>query len=99
MLVAAASVSDTAAGVHLLSRIATAHPRITKAWVDAGYRTTAIEHGARLGLDVQPAQSPPGVRGFTIIPSRWTIERGIGWRSLRSGHVEGRPARRGDPVE
>ncbi|WP_405467612.1 hypothetical protein [Streptomyces canus] len=42
-------VSDTAAGVTLLARIATAHPHITKAWVDAGYRTTAIDHGARLG--------------------------------------------------
>ncbi|MCX4673020.1 IS5 family transposase [Streptomyces sp. NBC_01381] len=79
VLVTAASVSDTAAGVHLLSRIAAAHPRITKAWVDAGYRTTAIEHGARLGIDVQPVQRPPGARGFTIIPRRWTIERSIGW--------------------
>ncbi|WP_405961409.1 IS5 family transposase [Streptomyces sp. NBC_00024] len=79
VLVTAASVSDTAAGVTLLSRIATAHPHITKAWVDAGYRTTAIDHGARLGIDVHPVQRPPGARGFTIIPRRWTIERSIGW--------------------
>ncbi|GAA3112726.1 hypothetical protein GCM10010449_38700 [Streptomyces rectiviolaceus] len=79
VLVTAASVSDTAAGVTLLSRIAAAHPRVTKAWVDAGYRTTAIDHGARLGIDVHPVQRPPGVRGFTIIPRRWTIERSIGW--------------------
>lgn len=78
-LVTAASVSDTAAGVTLLSRIAAAHPHITKAWVDAGYRTTAIDHGARLGIDVHPVQRPPGARGFTIIPRRWTIERSIGW--------------------
>lgn len=79
VLVTAASVSDTAAGVTLLSRIAAAHPHITKAWVDAGYRTTAIEHGARLGIDVEPVQRPPGVKGFTVIPRRWTIERSIGW--------------------
>nr|WP_241266622.1 hypothetical protein [Streptomyces scabichelini] len=36
VLVTAARVGDTAAGVHLLSRIAAAHPRIRKAWVDAG---------------------------------------------------------------
>lgn len=77
--VTAASMSDTAAGVTLLSRIAAAHPRVTKAWVDAGYRTTAIDHGARLGIDVQPAARPPGSRGFVIIPRRWTIERSIGW--------------------
>ncbi|MFE6166230.1 IS5 family transposase [Streptomyces sp. NPDC056486] len=79
VLVTAASISDTAAGVTLLSRIAAAHPRVTKAWVDAGYRTTAIDHGARLGIDVHPVQRPPGARGFTIIPRRWTIERSIGW--------------------
>ncbi len=79
VLVTAVSVSDTAAGVTLLSRIATAHPHITKAWVDAGYRTTAIGHDARLGIDVHPVHRPPGTRGFTIIPRRWTIERSIGW--------------------
>jgi transposase len=79
VLVTAASVSDTAAGVHLLSRIAAAHPRVTKAWVDAGYRTTAIDHGAGLGIDVHPVQRPPGAKGFTVVPRRWTIERSIGW--------------------
>nr|WP_260860364.1 IS5 family transposase [Streptomyces cupreus] len=74
VLVTAASVSDTAVGVQLLSRIATRHPRVTKAWVDAGYRTTAIDHGARLGIDVHPVQRPPGVKGFQVIPRRWTIE-------------------------
>lgn len=29
--------------------------------MDAGYRTTAIDHGARLGIDVHPVQRPcPG---------------------------------------
>ncbi|GGV55729.1 DDE transposase [Streptomyces spectabilis] len=80
VLVAAASVSDTAAGVRLLSRIAAVHPRITKAWVDAGYRTTAIEHGACLGPDVHPVHRPPGACGFTIVPRRWTIERSMARR-------------------
>ncbi|WTX01377.1 transposase [Streptomyces canus] len=26
-----------------------------------------------------PSTAPPGARGFTIIPRRWTIERSIGW--------------------
>ncbi|MFI0982536.1 IS5 family transposase [Streptomyces sp. NPDC021093] len=74
----AASVSDTAAGVTLPTRIAAAHPHVTKAWADAGHRTTALNHGARLGIDVHPVQRPPGTRGFKIIPRRWTIERSIG---------------------
>lgn len=79
MLVTAASVSDTAAGVGLLTRIATAHPQIRKARVDVGYRTTAIDHGARLVIDVHPVQRPPGIAGFTVVPRRWKIERSIGW--------------------
>ncbi|WP_229923020.1 transposase [Streptomyces griseocarneus] len=61
-VVTTASMSDTTVGVRLLSRITTAHPRIRKARVDGGYRTTAIDHGARLGLDVHPVQRPPGTR-------------------------------------
>ena len=79
VLVTAASVSDTAAGVTLLSRIAAAHPSVRKAWVDAGYRTTAINRGARLGIDVHPVQREPGTKGFKVTPRRWTIERSIGW--------------------
>ncbi|ATL31524.1 transposase [Streptomyces formicae] len=85
VLVTAASVSDTAAGVTLLSRISAAHPRVTKAWADAGYRTTAIKHGARLGIDVHPDQRPPGVKGFTIIPRRWTIDHPELARNLTRG--------------
>ncbi|MFI6689990.1 IS5 family transposase [Streptomyces sp. NPDC050485] len=73
VLVTAQHLRHRAAGVTLLSRIAAAHPHVTKAWADAGYRTTAIEHGARLGY-VEPVQRPPGVKGFTVIPRRWTVE-------------------------
>ncbi|WP_234346002.1 transposase [Streptomyces sp. NRRL F-5755] len=58
VLFTAASVSDTVAGTTLLTRIAAAHPRVTKTWVDAGHRTRAIDHGARLGIDVQPVARP-----------------------------------------
>ncbi|MER7564284.1 hypothetical protein ABTZ93_15140 [Streptomyces sp. NPDC097941] len=54
-------------------------PHITKARVDAGYRATAIDHGARLGNHAHPVQRPSGARGFAIIPRRWTIARSIGW--------------------
>lgn len=74
----AADISDTAAGITLLHRIAAAHPRVTKAWADAGYRTSAIDHGARLGIDVQVVQRTPGTKGFTVIPRRWTVERSFG---------------------
>lgn len=77
--VTAASVSDNAGGIHLLSRIAKAHPTITKAWADTGYRTKAIEHGAILGIDVEVTRRDPGQKGFKVIPRRWVVERTFGW--------------------
>ncbi len=52
---------------------------MTKAWVDADYRTTTIEQGARLGIDGESVSRPPGSRDLVIIPQRFTIERSIGW--------------------
>ncbi|MEU9804259.1 IS5 family transposase [Streptomyces sp. NPDC051000] len=77
--VTAASVSDNAGGIHLLSHIAEAHPRITKAWADTGYRTKVIEHGANLGIDVEVTRRDPGQKGFKVIPRRWVVERTFGW--------------------
>lgn len=62
--VTAASVSDNAGGIHLLSHIAAANPRVTKAWADSGYRTKVIDHGARLGIDVEVVQRDPGTKGI-----------------------------------
>ncbi|MFF3404398.1 IS5 family transposase [Streptomyces sp. NPDC002659] len=72
--VTAASVSDNTGGIHLLSHIAKAHPRITKAWADTGYRTKAIDHGAILGIDVEVTRRDPGQKGFKLIPRRWVVD-------------------------
>nr|WP_282190103.1 transposase [Streptomyces sp. S1D4-11] len=77
--VTAASVSDNTGGIHVLSQIAVTNPRVTKAWADTGYRTKAINHGARLGIDVEVAQRDPGQKGFKVIPRGWVVERIFGW--------------------
>ncbi|MGW4231219.1 IS5 family transposase [Streptomyces sp. NPDC004980] len=79
VLVTAASVSDNAGGIHMLSSIAADPPRITKAWVDNGYRTKVIDHGARLGIDVEVTRRDPAQKGFKVIPRRWVVERTFGW--------------------
>ncbi|WTU14268.1 hypothetical protein OG787_45855 [Streptomyces sp. NBC_00075] len=55
-------VADSVGGIHLLSRTAATNPRVTKGWADTGYRTKAIDHGARLGIDVEVIQRDPGVK-------------------------------------
>lgn len=76
--VTAASVSDNAGGIHLPSRIATASPHVSKAWADSGYRTKLIEHGARLGIDVEVVHRDPAAKGFKMIPRRWVVELTLG---------------------
>lgn len=79
MLVTAASVSDNVGGIQVLSSIAADHPRVTKAWADMGYRTKVIDHGARLGIDVEVTRRDPAQKGFKVIPRRWVVERTFGW--------------------
>ncbi|GAA4112893.1 hypothetical protein GCM10022284_64410 [Streptomyces hundungensis] len=44
--------SDDVGGIHLMSRIATPTLARPKHGADSGYRTIAINHGARLGIDI-----------------------------------------------
>jgi transposase len=78
-MVTAANVSDNEAGIQLLTRVAADHPTISKAWVDTGYKKKAIEHGAALGIDVDVVPRNEQVKGFSVIPRRWVVERSFGW--------------------
>ncbi|MFJ7246730.1 IS5 family transposase [Kitasatospora sp. NPDC098652] len=79
VLVTAASVHDGTAGRQLLTRVATDHPTVHKAWADMGYKNAVIEHGATLGIDVEIVLRDPTTRGFSVQPRRWVVERTLGW--------------------
>lgn len=79
VIVAAASVSDNTFGVALLDQATGAYPTLSKAWVDAGFKKTVIEHGATLGVDVETVTKDPQLKGFSVIKRRWVVERTIGW--------------------
>ncbi|MFD9502367.1 hypothetical protein [Streptomyces sp. NPDC060035] len=66
-------------GIHLLSNISKAHPAISKAWADKGYRMKAIDHGARLCIDMEVLRRDPAEKGFKVIPRRRVAERTFGW--------------------
>jgi transposase len=82
VLVTAANVSDSAAGLPLLTQVAADHPAITKAWADSAYRTKVIEGSAALGIDVEVVRRDPATRGFAALPRRWVAERTLGWLML-----------------
>ena len=68
VIVTAANISDNEAGKALLTRIATEHPTISKAWVDSGYKIKAVEHSATLGVDVDVGPTPSQGRDYEIKP-------------------------------
>jgi transposase len=78
VVVVAANVHDNAIGTALLDKIAASAPTVTKAWVDAGFKNTVIEHGAALGIDVEVVQRDPQVKGFAPVPKRWVVEQTLG---------------------
>ncbi|MGI5192152.1 IS5 family transposase [Streptomyces sp. CA-288835] len=78
VVVVAASVHDNAIGIALLDKVAATAPTVTKSWVDAGFKQAVVEHGARLGIDVEIVQRDPGARGFTPEPKRWVVEQTFG---------------------
>ncbi|MEU0965043.1 IS5 family transposase [Streptomyces sp. NPDC005917] len=80
--VTAASLSGNAVGIRLPDHAKNTHPTISKSWVDTGFKNAAVEHGARLGIDVEVVNRNPKVRGFQVVKTRWVIERSIGWLML-----------------
>ncbi|MCP2329440.1 transposase [Hamadaea flava] len=79
VIVTAAGVSDNTIGIDLLNHAKSAHPALAKTWTDAGFKNQVIEHGARLGIDVEVVTKDPQVKGFSVVKRRWVVERTIGW--------------------
>jgi transposase len=78
--VTAASLSENALGISLLDQAKAEYPTISKSWgVDTGFKNAVIEHGARLGIDVEVVNRNPEKRGFYVVKRRWVVERSIGW--------------------
>jgi transposase len=82
VVVTAASLSDNTVGTHLLNQTKTAHPTLTKAWTDAGFKNTFIEHAATLGIDIEVVSRTDPTPGFHVIHHRWVAERSLGWLML-----------------
>ncbi|WP_399081992.1 alpha/beta fold hydrolase [Streptomyces sp. BBFR2] len=51
------------------AELAVAHASVTKARADGGYQTSVLQHGARLGIDVEVVQRPKE-KGFRPLPER-----------------------------
>jgi len=74
VVVMAASVHDNAFGVKLLDKAAKVGT-VAKAWVDQGFKNTVVEHGAKLGIDVEVVKRNPDDIGFIPQAKRYVVEQ------------------------
>ncbi|MEH0509407.1 IS5 family transposase [Streptomyces sp. B21-106] len=77
VVVVAASMHDNAVGIALLDGVvaSTAPGAVKKALVDQGFKTAVVEHGTKVGIDVEIVQRNPGDTGFVPQPKRWVVEQ------------------------
>jgi len=56
-------------------------PRIARAIADGGYSggATAAEVKAEAGIPLEIVKRSDAVRGFSVLPKRWIVERTFGW--------------------
>jgi hypothetical protein len=73
VVVVAASVHDNAIGSALLDKVV-ATGTVSKALVDQGFKSSVVEHGAKLGIDVEIVERNPEDKGFVPQPIRWRVE-------------------------
>jgi len=80
VLVHAASGSDSAGGIALLTLLVGHFPRLAHLWVDQGYKRSfgewVTEH---LEWVVEVVGRPAGQHGFAVEPRRWVVERTLAW--------------------
>jgi hypothetical protein len=74
----AASAHDNAIGTALLSKVAATASTVNKALVDQGFKNTVVEHGQKLGIEVEIAPRNPQDTGFVPQPIRWRAEQSLG---------------------
>src|SRR5262249_11105824 len=58
-------------------------PRPQKIWADAAYRGHELAYWcqAQGGWELDVVERTPEVRGFSVLPKRWAVERTFGWIS------------------
>lgn len=64
----------------LLDRVAAQGPGVRKAWVDAGFKNTVVDHGAAVGIEVEVVHREPEARGPRVRPGTETVGGGAGLR-------------------
>jgi putative transposase len=78
-----ADMHDTQGARRLLAGLKYFVPRLKKIWADAAYRGKELADWCKAqgDWDLEVVERTPGVRGFSVVPKRWVVERTLGWIS------------------
>lgn len=78
-----ADMPDTQGARRLLAGLKFFVPRLKKIWADAAYRGKELADWCKAqgDWDLEVVERTPGMRGFTVLPKRWIVERTFGWLS------------------
>ena len=78
-----ADMHDTQGARRLLAGLKFFVPRLKKIWADAAYRGKELADWCKAqgDWDLEVVERTPGMRGFTVLPKRWIVERTFGWLS------------------
>jgi transposase len=79
-LVTPANVQDPLAAPEILAQAQAKSARLKLIWTDERYCGPFVQAAAKaLGLTIANVASPPGQKGFRVLPRRWVIERTFAW--------------------
>ena len=78
-----ADMHDTQGTRRLLAGLKYFVPRLKKIWADTTYRGQELAGWCKAqgDWDLEVGERTPGVRGFSVLPKRWIVERTFGWLS------------------
>ncbi|MFB6780997.1 transposase [Streptomyces sp. NPDC056352] len=70
-----ACTHDNAAGIALLDKVAADNASVVKALVDQRFKNAVVDHGQKLGIEVEVVTRNPGDVGFVPQAKRWVVEQ------------------------
>ncbi len=82
--VTAASVDDAMAALKVFQQLKpAAQPKLEKVWADSKYHNhdlnAWLDRQRSIQWDLEIVRRPSGMKGFSVLPKRWIVERTFSW--------------------
>jgi len=80
IVVTSADIQDRDGAHRLLAAVHGRFSTITHTWADGGYTGRLLKWATKvLSLTIEVVKRTDDVKGFTVLPRRWVVERTFGW--------------------